>query len=61
MWQVHAQLLQKLDPAIFNASNWGLSATWCRLAQRHSGHALGCVVVDELLSTTNEQVTCSHA
>ena len=52
---VHTQLLGRLDRAIFNTSNYGLSATWCRLVQRYSGHAIGCALLDEQLVTTDER------
>ena len=52
---VHTIFLSHLDEKIFRKTNWGISNTWCRVVERYSAHARGCVLVDEQLATTDER------
>ena len=52
---MHSRLLSQLDEGIFRVKNWGISSTWCRVVERYSAHARGCVLVDEQLATTDER------
>ena len=52
---VHTIFLSHLDERIFRKTNWGISNTWCRVVERYSAHARGCVLVDEQLATTDER------
>ena len=52
---MHNRLLSQLDEGIFRVKNWGISSTWCRVVERYSAHARGCVLVDEQLATTDER------
>ena len=47
------RLLSQLDEGIFRVKNWGISSTWCRVVERYSAHARGCVLVDERCDTSN--------